>query len=194
MLGRMRRVIGYARLSEAREASTSISRQREIIAQTAAARGWDLVDIIEDHDASASKLRLNRPGLTEVRRAIKEGRAEAVLVWRLDRLAHSVTDFGLLLDEGIGVVSCTEPLDTTSSMGRAMAEILQVFAAMEARTISARVSFLRQLPPARRPMARRSRLVWLQIRPSPVRNRPRVGGGPGARSHGPGGHLTPPCG
>ena len=137
----MRRVIGYARLSSsASEESTSIDRQREIITSTAAARGWELVEIIEDPAASASKLRLNRPGLTRVRQAIDAGLADAVLVWRLDRIARSVVDFGTLLDEGLNIVSCTETLDTTTPMGRAMAEILQVFAAMEAKTISTRVA------------------------------------------------------
>lgn len=70
---------------------------------------------------------------------IASGDADAVLVWRLDRLARSVVDFGTLLDEGLNVVSCTEPLDTTSAMGRAMAEVLQVFAALESRTIGDRL-------------------------------------------------------
>lgn len=134
------RYIGYARLSEASEASTSIARQHEIIAQTAAARGGQLIDIVDDPEASATRLRLDRPGLSEVRRRVKDGEADAVLVWRLDRIARSVVDFGTLLDEGLNIVSCTEPLDTTTPMGRAMAEILQVFAAMEARTIALRVS------------------------------------------------------
>ena len=134
------KVIGYARLSAASEESTSIARQREIITSYAATRHWDLIGIEEDPVASASKLRLNRPGLTRVRRAVAEGEADAVLVWRLDRIARSVVDFGTLLDEGVSVASATEPLDTTTPMGRAMAEILQVFAAMEARATSARVA------------------------------------------------------
>lgn len=134
------RILGYARLSSGSDESTSILRQREIITEHCQTRGWELVDIVEDPSASASKLRLNRPGLTRVRQAIASGEADAVLVWRLDRIARSVVDFGTLLDEGVPIVSATEPLDTTSAMGRAMAEILQVFAAMEARAISARIS------------------------------------------------------
>ncbi len=134
------KVIGYARLSSLSEESTSIARQREIITLTASTRGWQLVDIIEDGGVSASKARLDRPGLARVRASIAAGDADAVVVWRLDRMARSVVDFGTLLDEGLQIVSATEPLDTTSSMGRAMAEILQVFAAMESRAISARVS------------------------------------------------------
>jgi DNA invertase Pin-like site-specific DNA recombinase len=95
--------------------------------------------VLEDVDVSASKRRLDRPGLAKVRAMIAAGEADAVLVWRLDRLARSVVDFGTLLDEGLNVVSCTEPLDTTSAMGRAMAEVLQVFAALESRTIGERL-------------------------------------------------------
>lgn len=133
------RVVGYVRISRAHDDSTSIPRQREIITKTAEARGWDLVGIEEDIDVSASKTRLDRPGLHRVRDLLRHGEADAVVVWRLDRLARSVVDFGTLLDEGIEVISCTEPLDTTSSMGRAMAEVIQVFAALESRTISERV-------------------------------------------------------
>ena len=42
----MKRVIGYARLSRASDDSTSIAKQRDIITQTAEARGWDLVDVV----------------------------------------------------------------------------------------------------------------------------------------------------
>jgi len=75
------RYIGYARLSEASEASTSIARQHEIITQTVAARGGQLVDIVDDPEASATRLRLDRPGLSEVRRrALLASRIAAVEV------------------------------------------------------------------------------------------------------------------
>lgn len=133
------KVYGYARLSRANEDSTSIRKQRDVIRKTAEARGWDLVDIATDESASATKTRLDRPGLTEARDAIARGDAEALLVWRLDRVARSVVDFGTLLDEGLNIVSATEPLDTTTPMGRAMVEILQVFASLEARTTGERL-------------------------------------------------------
>ncbi|OII27536.1 hypothetical protein BIV04_03095 [Frigoribacterium sp. MCBA15_019] len=103
-------------------------------------RGLNLVEIVEDVDVSASRSRLDRPGLRRVRARIAEGTADAVMVWRLDRLVRSVVDVGVLLDEGLQIISATESLDTTSPMGRAMVEILQVFASMEAKTIGLRVS------------------------------------------------------
>lgn len=132
------RVVGYARLSRASEDSTSIEKQREILTKTAEARGWDLVGIEADEDSSAIRTRLDRPGLTAARRRVATGEADALLCWRLDRVARSVVDMGTLLDEGLQVISATEPLDTTTPMGRATVEILQVFAALESRTTGER--------------------------------------------------------
>src|SRR5262245_21701335 len=123
MTAKVRRVIGYARLSRASDDSTSIAKQREILTKTAEARPWSLVDIVADPDVSASASRLDRPGLSEDRERVAAGEADAVLVWRLDRIARSVVDFGLLLDDGLDIISATEPLDTGSPMGRAMAQI-----------------------------------------------------------------------
>jgi len=135
------KIVGYVRLSRAaREESTSITRQRELIAKTCELRGLELLEIVEDVDVSATRSRLERPGLRRVRQLIADGDADAVMVWRLDRLVRSVVDVGVLLDEGLHIISATESLDTTSPMGRAMVEILQVFASMEAKTIGLRVS------------------------------------------------------
>ena len=133
------RVAAYVRISRDTDESTSIARQKQITTRYAEARGWTVVETVEDVDVSATKRRLDRAGLTRVRELVAGGDAQAVLVWRLDRLARSVVDMGTLLDEGLQVVSATEPLDTTTPMGRAMVEILQVFAALESSTIGQRV-------------------------------------------------------
>jgi hypothetical protein len=130
------RIVGYARLSRAsREESTSIVRQRELIEKTCEVRGMQLVETVVDDNVSAARSRFNRPALSKVRQMIRDGEADAVMAWRLDRLVRSVVDVGVLLDEGLQIISATESLDTTSPMGRAMVEILQVFASMEAKTI-----------------------------------------------------------
>lgn len=138
------RVLGYARISRLTEESTSIQRQRQIITQTCSARGLTLVDIVEDVDVSAMKTRLERPGLAEARRRIRGGEAAGLIVWRLDRLARSVSDFMALVDDGVEVISATEPIDTTTPIGRAMAQVLQVFAELESRTIGLRAASSRR--------------------------------------------------
>ncbi|WP_340538289.1 recombinase family protein [Nocardioides sp. GXZ039] len=133
------KVVGYVRISRAMEDSTSIAKQREVLESTARARGWTLVGTEVDEDVSATKSRLDREGLTSARARIARGEADALLCWRLDRVARSVVDMGALLDEGLQVISATEPLDTTTPMGRAMVEILQVFAALESATTGERL-------------------------------------------------------
>lgn len=138
-----RRVIGYARISKATDESTSIERQREIIAATCQARGWALVDIIEDVDVSATKTGIDRPGLSRVRDVVATGHADVVMVWRVDRAARSVSNLSALVDEwaahGAALVSATEPFDTTTAAGTAMMQMLGIFAEFEAATIRDRV-------------------------------------------------------
>ncbi len=50
-------------------------------------------------DAGASAKTLARPGLQGAPEALREGKADAILVVKLDRLTRSVHDLGLLLDE-----------------------------------------------------------------------------------------------
>lgn len=138
-----RRVAGYVRLSRATDESTSPQRQRDAIAAECARRGWELVAVLDDVDVSATKRRLARPGLDEARRLAREGRVDAVMVWRLDRLARSVSDLSALAEEwdaaGVAIVSATEPFDATTSAGKMLLQLLGVFAEFEARVIRDRV-------------------------------------------------------
>ena len=142
-----RRVIGYARISKATDESTSIERQRDIIRATCHARGWALAEIIEDLDVSATKTRLDRLGLNRVRDAVAAGRVDTVLVWRIDRIARSVSDLASLTEEwakaDTSLVSATEPFDMTTSAGRMLLQLLGVFAEFEAATIRDRVTAAR---------------------------------------------------
>lgn len=141
-----RRVTGYIRLSRENDETSSPAKQRDIIERYCAARAlgqpghWELVGVESDIDVSASKIPLDdRKGLRKVREAVARGETDAVVVWRLDRLARSVLDYGVLLKEGLDVVSCTESLDTTTPMGRSMVQILLVFAELESATIGERL-------------------------------------------------------
>lgn len=141
--GSVVRVIGYRRLSQVTESSTSLLRQRELIEAECARRGWLLVDSFEDANESASTSRLDRPGLDALRAAVAGRRADVVLTWRVDRIARSVGDLCHLAEEfsghGAALVSATEPFDLSTPMGKAMMQLLGVFAELEAATIRERV-------------------------------------------------------
>lgn len=139
------RVIGYVRLSDYRadDASTSPQRQREQIKATCLARGWHLVEIVEDLDVSGSDrgLRLQRPGLVKIRDRYAD--VDVLLFTKLDRLARNVSDFRAIAEDaetnGVALVSIDDNIDLTSASGKFFATILAAFAEMEAATIRERV-------------------------------------------------------
>lgn len=132
----------YVRLSHETDVSTSPARQREVGEAYAAARGWQVVNVYEDIDVSASARRLDRPALGRLRDSVAAGDVDVVIVWRLDRLARSVLDTLTLFQEwqqhGCAVASATEGIDLTTPHGKAMATLIAVFAEMEAAAISER--------------------------------------------------------
>jgi site-specific DNA recombinase len=139
----LKRVVLYARLSVAAEESVSIERQIEACQKYAEARGWTVVHTAIDDGVSATKARPEaRTGWREVLDlAIAY---EAVIVWKVDRLARRVLDFlnadATLQSRGAALVAVEDPIDMSTAQGRAFATMLAVFGEMEAAAISARVT------------------------------------------------------
>jgi site-specific DNA recombinase len=138
---KVQRVALYARLSVTTDESVSIKRQLEAGRKYAEARGWEVVLEREDKGVSATK---NRPEQREGWQAILGSpvRYDAVVVWKVDRLARRALDF-LNADAALGerdaaLVAVEDPIDMTTVQGRAFATMLAVFAEMEAAAMSAR--------------------------------------------------------
>lgn len=133
----------YARISLATEDSVSIERQIESGRAYAALRGWNVVGVFVDEGISATH---NRPDVRKGWRALMASAAsyDAVVVWKVDRLARRVIDFltanDALQTRGAGLVAVEDPIDMTTAQGRAFATMLAVFAELEAAGISARVT------------------------------------------------------
>lgn len=142
-----KRALAYIRISKLTDTTTSPERQRETTRDKITRQGWEFVGYVEDIDVSATKHRLDRPGIQELRRRIQRGEADLVVVARLDRIARNVADVSALLDEGIAIVSATEEFDTATAQGKAMAQMAQVFAELEATTIGLRVQSSRKYLP-----------------------------------------------
>jgi site-specific DNA recombinase len=125
------------------DASTSPERQREAIAAMCVARGWDLVETVEDLNVSGSDRgdRLERPGLVRIRR--RYGEVDVLVFTKLDRLARNVSDFRAIADDaerhGVALLSIDDNIDLTTASGKFFATILAAFAEMEAATIRERV-------------------------------------------------------
>jgi hypothetical protein len=79
------RVVGYCRVSTDEQASSDLglAAQRAAIERTAAAKGWELVDVVVD--AGASGKDLERPGIRQVLDAVAAGEVDGLVVARLSR-------------------------------------------------------------------------------------------------------------
>lgn len=68
---------------------------------------------------------------------------DTLMVWKLDRFSRSLKDILTHLDDfykkGIGFISVTQSLDTTTPAGRAMIQMIGIFAEFERETIRERV-------------------------------------------------------
>src|SRR4051812_29840097 len=123
-----RRVLGAARLSHKTDESTSIERQRESITFTCMARAETLIHITEDSDVSGAVSPFERDDLGPWLREPLVSQWDAIMVHKLDRLTRSLTHFDQFRqwcdDNGKTIVSVSESLDLSTSMGRMFANLL----------------------------------------------------------------------
>jgi len=127
----------YARQSVDKKDSLSIEGQVEQCIRLAG----DDVQVYSDKGYSGKNIK--RPAFTELMKAVEEGKIKKIFVYRLDRFSRSISDFSkiweLLEKNGVEFHSVTEHFDTSSPMGRAMLNIVLVFAQLERETTAERV-------------------------------------------------------
>lgn len=123
----------------------SLDAQREACAayiKSQAHEGWRLVPKHYD-DGAFSGASLDRPALQKLLNAIQAGRIDIVVVYKVDRLTRSLTDFSKLVElfdkHSVSFVSVTQSFNTTSSMGRLTLNVLLSFAQFEREVIGERV-------------------------------------------------------
>jgi site-specific DNA recombinase len=104
--------------------------------------GWQLIPDSYD-DGGISGASLDRPDLQRLLADISAGRVDTVVVYKVDRLTRSLTDFAKLVDlfdkHGVSFVSITQAFNTTTSMGRLTLNVLLSFAQFEREVIGERV-------------------------------------------------------
>ncbi len=129
----------YARVSTD-EQSTDV--QLEELKAFCKAQGHEIVKVYADDGYTGRNTK--RPNLIALRYALKSKAFDAILVWKLDRLARSLKELITLIEEfeahGIKLISLKDRLDLGSSEGRLMMHILGAFAQFESDLISARVT------------------------------------------------------
>ena len=115
-------LLGYARVSKADDQDNA--------AQVKALRLAGCARVFEE---KASGGRWDRPQLHNVLGQLREG--DVLVVWKLDRLSRSLKDLLHIMekvsDAGAGFRSITEAVDTTTSAGRMLMQMLGSFAEFE---------------------------------------------------------------
>ena len=94
-------------------------------------------------DRGFSGKNTNRPAFQQLIEDVEKGTVQKIVVYRLDRFSRSIADFGrlweILKGHGVEFVSINETFDTSTPMGRAMLNIIMVFAQLERETTAERV-------------------------------------------------------
>lgn len=137
----------YIRVSTEEQAKEgySIDAQRKLLNAWAVVKGAEEVTEYVDEGKSAKNLR--RPAIQRMIQDCKDRKLNAVIVWKLDRLARNLRDQITLVEDvfranSIDFVSATEAFDTSTSSGRLVMNMLGAVAQNERENTSDRVKMV----------------------------------------------------
>jgi DNA invertase Pin-like site-specific DNA recombinase len=135
-----KRVALYLRVSTSEQ--TTRNQRRELLA-VAERHGWTVVATFEDTGISGSQGREARPGFDALMMAVARREIDMVAAWSVDRLGRSLMDLlGFLRDlhaKGVDLFLHQQGLDTSTPSGKAMFQMVGVFAEFERAMIRERV-------------------------------------------------------
>lgn len=136
-------IVLYARKSIERENSISCETQLEYCKSVIKLDERD-EKIITFVDNGFSGGNINRDGFQKMMKMIRQGKVRKVIVYKLDRMSRSLSDFVNILqefkDHNVEFVSSQEAFDTSSPYGELILKILMVFAEFERASIISRVT------------------------------------------------------
>ncbi len=128
----------YARVST--KDQQTIPMQVQDLKEYARLRKWDVVRVFEEKKSGASA---RRPQYSELLHEARKRKFDGVLVWKIDRWGRNSRDIINSLHEldglGVSFISLQETLDFSTPHGRAMAQLIAVFANLERDLIGERV-------------------------------------------------------
>lgn len=129
----------YARQSLDKKDSISIETQIDMCKKEAPADAE--LKIYKDKGFSGKNI--DRPSFQKLLEDIENGKISKVIVYRLDRISRSITDFANIIDilekYNVDFASANEKFDTSTPAGRAMLYIIMVFAQLERETLAERI-------------------------------------------------------
>src|SRR3954453_14253294 len=132
-MGERQKTVGlYLRVSTDEQ---SVENQRRELTAAAERRGWRIVAEFVDDGISGAKGRDKRPAFDRLHKAIVRREFDIVAAWSGDRRGRSLQDLVAFLGEvhgaGVDLYLDRQGLDTTTPAGKAMFQMLGVFAEFE---------------------------------------------------------------
>jgi DNA invertase Pin-like site-specific DNA recombinase len=111
--------------------------------QVAERAGWQVVEEYVDRGISGAKGRDKRPAFDRLMKDATRRRFEIVMAWSVDRLGRSLQDLVAFLGEvhahGVDLYLDRQGVDTTTPGGKALFQMMGVFAEFEREMIPERV-------------------------------------------------------
>jgi DNA invertase Pin-like site-specific DNA recombinase len=135
-----KRIALYLRVSTAEQ---TVENQRRELAAIAERHGWQVTATFKDEGISGTKGRDKRPGFDALCQGVVRREFDLVAAWSVDRLGRSLQDLVTFLGElhgkGVDLYLHQQGIDTSTPSGKAMFQMMGVFAEFERAMIVERV-------------------------------------------------------
>ena len=136
----MKRVCIYARVSTDKQ---TVNNQLQELQKVAERHGWEIVAEYKDRGISGAKGRDKRPQFDAMLKAANRREFDVIMSWSVDRLGrslqHLVEFLGDIQQKGVDLYLHQQNIDTSTPSGKAMFQMVGVFAEFERAMIQERV-------------------------------------------------------
>ena len=140
MTKKSKRVAIYARVSTSGQTTENQLNQLRDVAKR---HTWDITKEYVDNGVSGAKGRDKRPGFDSMCKDATRKEFDLIMAWSVDRIGRSLSHLVTFLDEikskDIGLYLHVQGLDTSTPSGKAMFQMIGVFAEFERAMIRERV-------------------------------------------------------
>jgi len=136
----MKKVAVYARVSTSGQ---TVANQVNELRKVAERHGWEIVHEYRDRGISGAKGRDKRPQFDQMLKAANRREFDIIMSWSVDRLGrslqHLVEFLGDIQHKGVDLYLHQQNIDTSTPSGKAMFQMVGVFAEFERSMIQERV-------------------------------------------------------
>ena len=136
----MKKAAIYARVSTTGQ---TVNNQLNDLREVAERHGWEIVHEYKDRGVSGAKGRDKRPQFDQMLKAANRREFDIIMSWSIDRLGrslqHLVEFLGDIQHKGVDLYLHQQNIDTSTPSGKAMFQMVGVFAEFERSMIQERV-------------------------------------------------------